>query len=285
MTTLLPATMLRGRVLGISVSQSPDLGRLGMLESHVTVVLGEMARAILASGGTLACGGHLDPGGYPALLLSELGRYARGTSGPLLRVYLAWSEHQRLTRDELTERLNIGNGAEVLCLDPAGRVIREPLAGRGPEAVPESEMNETLKRGSLTAMRRVMAKETDGRVLLGGKRTGFSGNLPGLVEEALFTLEAGTPLYLVAGLGGITVDLVRALGIDDCSWLPPDPGSVPDDPRLVEGKRLLAAKRADPQWCGLLNGLSEDENRRLAAAYRPGEIAALVALGLGRIAA
>jgi hypothetical protein len=34
----------------------------------------------------------------------------------------------------------------------------------------------------------------------------------------------------------------------------------------------------------LSNGLSDQENRQLAATYQPGEVAALVARGLGRCA-
>jgi hypothetical protein len=281
-TPLLRAAALQGRTVGISVSESPDLGRLDLLESHVTVILGEIARVVLASGGTLAYGGRPDPGGYTAFLLSELQRYGHRGPDPLLKVYLAWSEHQRLTRDELAERLDVGSWGEVICLDPDGRVIPEPLANRSPAA--DTGLDDTLKRRALTAMRRVMAENTDGRVLLGGKRSGFAGVMPGLMEEALLTLQAGTPLYLAAGLGGVTVDIVRALDVDDCAWLPPDPDAGPEDPRLAAGRARLAAERNAPEWGGLRNGLSDDENRRLAVTHRPGEIATLVVLGLGRLA-
>lgn len=281
--TVLPAWALHGLSVGVSVSESPDLGRLGLPESHVTVVLGEIAGTVLASGGTLVYGGHLDPGGCTALLLAELRRHGERGPAPLLKVYLPWGEHRRLTRDELEERLAVGPWGTVRCLDPGGRVIPDPLAGRGPGAAPEPDA--ARRSGALTAMRRVLAEDTDGRILLAGKRRGFSGALPGLMEEALLTLESGTPLYLAAGLGGVTADIVRALGIEDCARLPPGPDAVPDDPRLVEGRRLLRAERESARWRGLRNGLSDEENRRLAAERRPAGIAALVALGLGRLTA
>lgn len=53
---------------------------------------------------------------------------------------------------------------------------------------------------SLTAMRRYMAKHTDGRIFIGGKREGFRGNLPGLVEEFLFALDADLPIILQVDL-------------------------------------------------------------------------------------
>lgn len=275
---------LDGRTLAISVSHSPDLGRLGLSETHVTAALGEIARVVLASGGSLAYGGHMDPGGYTAFLLSEVGRHRYGVDAPLLRVFLAWSEHRRLPRAELEQQLDVGTGVEVLCLDPHGRVLADPLAARTGEAASGSDaLDDTVRRDSLTAMRRLMAEETDGRVLLGGMRTGFAGAMPGLMEEALLTLQVGKPLYLAAGMGGVTADIVRALRIDDCAWLPPDPDAPAEDPRPATGWRRLAAERAALGWSGVRNGLSQTENRRLAATHHPGEIAELVALGLGRV--
>ncbi|MFH8417067.1 hypothetical protein [Streptomyces collinus] len=281
MNDLLPPGALKGQTVGISVSDSPDLARLGLTESHVNVVLGEIARTVLASGGTLAYGGHLRPDGYTPFLLSEVQRYERGTE-PLLTVYLAWSEHQHMTREELSERLVVGSWGRVVCLDPDGEVLTDPLAGRGTEPAPRLTPEENAH--ALTSMRRVMAEHTDARILLGGKRANFSGAVPGLMEEALLTLEAGTPLFLVGGLGGVVVDILRALRVDECAWLPPNPTAPPEDPRLAEGRCRLEAVRENPSWPGLHNGLSDEESRRLAAAYRPTEVAALFALGLGRIA-
>jgi hypothetical protein len=87
---------------------------------------------------------------------------------------------------------------------------------------------------------------------------------------------------LAGGFGGITVDILRALRIDEASWLPVLPNPAPEDPRLAEGRRRLEGIAKGPDWRGLINGLTPDETRRLAATHRPGEIADLVALGLGR---
>jgi hypothetical protein len=54
---LLPSEGLRGARIGISVSDSPDLDRLGLLEIHFRLALAEIG--VLVSGGTLAYGGHL----------------------------------------------------------------------------------------------------------------------------------------------------------------------------------------------------------------------------------
>ncbi len=54
---LLPSNAFTGIRLGISVSDSADLARLGLLETHFRLALGEIARCVLVSGGQLAYGG------------------------------------------------------------------------------------------------------------------------------------------------------------------------------------------------------------------------------------
>jgi SLOG-like protein len=96
---LLPSNALKNVRLGISVSDSPDLARLGLLETHFRLALGELARCVLVSGGHLAYGGHLRPDGYTTFLVQELHRYSR-RDRPLL-ICLAWQEHRRLSVGEL----------------------------------------------------------------------------------------------------------------------------------------------------------------------------------------
>ena len=74
---LLPSSALRSRRVGISLSQSPDLARLGLLEAHVKLALGEIARAVLVSGGGLVWGGGLSSDGYTTFVATESQRYAR----------------------------------------------------------------------------------------------------------------------------------------------------------------------------------------------------------------
>lgn len=282
MTTSLPPDALEdraleGRTLAVSVSQSPDLARLGQSEERLRLTLGEVTRVVLRAGGHLAYGGHLDPQGYTSALIDGVDRYGRGDR-PLL-VCLAWPEHRRLPLSELRARLDLGRAGRVVCLDPAGHET-DPAAARGEAAEPTDP---AVARASLTAMRRFVRDSSHGRLLVGGRRGGFQGELPGVLEEAVLALEAATPrpLYLAAGFGGVTADMVRVLGIDDCAWLPGGPERGPEDPRLRAGLERLRAlgRRAVPS-----NGLTRDENHRLAVSRSPAEIAALVALGLGRLA-
>jgi len=279
MPTLLPTEALRGLRIGISVSESPDLERLGLLEIHFRLALAEIARVVLVSGGKIAYGGHLDPTGYTAFLVQELQKYGRRDS-PLL-VCLAWQEHRRLSLSELSARNEeIGLLGRIACLDPAGAEV-DMAYDRGD--VPQPVDDADLRKRSLTSMRRYMGAQTQGRVLLGGKRHGFQGEIPGLMEEALISLDNVQPLYLAGGFGGVTGDIAKALGVDDGNWLPRRPDAPADDPRCVEGRNRLADRATQLGWTGLKNGLSKEENKRLAASHRPSDIAALVSLGLGRL--
>lgn len=281
MDALLPRDSLVGVRVALSVSESPDLTRLGMTEAHLRLAVGEVVRAVLVGGGKLAYGGHLEPTGYTAFLAGELQRYGKRKDRPLV-VCLAWQEHRRLKLSQLEARsAALGLFGEIVCLDPGGNKVR-PGDGRGEDPVPVDD--DEMKRKALTGLRRYMRGETKGCVVMGGKRHGFQGALPGLMEEVLIALERPEPqpVYLAGGFGGVSADIIKALGVDDLAWLPADADAPPDDPRLIDGCERLAALRRSVGWRTPDNGLSADENSRLAATHRPSEIAALVSLGLGR---
>ena len=275
---ILPPNALAGIRLGVSVSDSPDLARLGLLETHFRLALGEIARCVLVSGGHLTYGGHLQPDGYTIFLLHELYRYGRRDRP--LRICLAWPEHRKLTVSELKEQQEaLGLYGRIDFLDQTGNVI-DPYENRTAESSPEA--NEETRKTSLTAMRCYMARHTDARVFIGGKRQGFQGDLPGVVEEALIALESKQPIYLAGGFGGVTTGIIQALDVDDGSWLPAMSDGGSQDERTLKGLNMLADFLRREDWTGLDNGLGDKENRRLAASHRPSEIAALISLGLGR---
>lgn len=275
---LLPRDALAQRWIALSASESPDLDRLGLRDKHVRFALGEIARAVLATGGRLAYGGHLRPDGYTAFLVQELERQQQNEN--LIRLCIAWPVHREMSGTELDAvQRDLPLAARVVYLDLDGKEIDNPMSGRDdrPQPVPHDE----TVRG-LTAMRQFMTEWSDARVLIGGKRSGFTGKLPGLMEEALLALKAERPLYLAAGFGGATLDIARALGLHG-DWPPPVDDEDTSE-QLLEGRRLLMEIADRPGWQMPANGLNEHENYLLASTHRPGEIAALVSLGVGRLA-
>lgn len=277
---ILPPTALHGVRVGVSVSESADLARLGLTEGHFRLALGEIARSVLILGGELAYGGHLNPSGYTVFLASELRRYAR-RDRPLL-VCLAWSEHRRMRLSELkAAEKDLGLHGRIVCLDVDGEPI-QPDAGRNED--PRSENDTGLVARGLTSMRHFMSRNTHGRVLIGGKRAGFQGVMPGLVEEATIALHANQPLFLAGGFGGVTLDMIRAVEPAFADWLPSFSPGATQDPRTQRSLKALEAGTVGQGWRCLNNGLTSDETRHLSATHRPSEIATLVSVGLGRLA-
>ena len=173
----------------------------------------------------------------------------------------------------------MGLYGNITCLDTDGNPI-DPAQGRPEDPVPEND--DDVRKQSLTSLRRYMAGNTEGRIFIGGRHEGFQGDLPGLVEEAIIALEVGQPIYLAGGFGGVTIDIAQALGVDDGLWFPVRPDAPAPDERLTRGLGILADMRKQAGWTGLENGLTDEENAKLAATHRPSEIAALISLGLGR---
>jgi len=264
--------------LGISASESPDLARLGLVETHFRVALSEITRSVLLAGGGIIYGGRLDPNGYTDFVTRELQRYAR-RNRPLMAC-LSWDNHVNMSEQSLRDyRDELGLFGHVVCLDPEGTAV--PLSGAAVHR-PQGIVDDALRRRSLSGLRRFMTAQQRGRVFIGGRRRGFLGIMPGIVEELVMTIEAGQPVYLAAGFGGVTYDLACAVGVHSGDW-PLTAGEGPPDPAHTRGLAALREAIAARGYSVLSNGLSEDENRALAQTHRPGEIASLITRGLGRV--
>jgi hypothetical protein len=275
---LVKSDALVGVHVGISVSDSADMARLGLAPRHAELAIGEIARAIIVGGGSLAYGGRIKPSGFTQQLMNEVRRY--GTTRPSLTIYLALPEHQKLSLSELDETdRELGTWGRLITLDEEG----SPISWRNGRP-PEGSLVESAeqRQASFSSLRRFMTEDTEARVLLGGQLRRFEGAMPGVIEEALFAVRARQPLYLAGGFGGATTAAARALEAGRFDWLPSDLPQGQKDPRVVDSLRLLVGAADDAGWSAQSNGLSEEENNVLAASHRPGEVASLVVLGLAR---
>ncbi|MFE6759483.1 hypothetical protein ACFVDQ_38800 [Streptomyces sp. NPDC057684] len=279
MSSALSADALRGTRIGVSVGTSADLHALGLDEARFRTALGDLVRLLLSAGGSLAYGGNLRQDGYTGLLLEQV-RAVAPMSRPLLNC-LAWYEHRATPLSELVARREeFARHGEIVCLSIDGEPV-DPAEGRGEEPVPGSDP--ATRARALTGMRRHLAGRVDGQLLLGGKRGGFLGSLPGLLEEALLALEADRPCYLAAGFGGVTADIARTLGVDTAPDVPRPSDAASPDPRLGDGVRRLRALMDEPGRTDLHNGLTAEENRALAGTRSPLEIVSLTAVGVERL--
>ena len=100
----------------------------------------------------------------------------------------------------------------------------------------------------------------------------FKGAMPGLAEEALLSLEARQPLYVMGGFGGCARDIAETIGLVD-----PWAGSRADWPGRA---RFKPYSNRD-----LNNGLGEDENAVLAKTPHVDQAVALIIRGLVNVIA
>ena len=276
---LAPSDSLRDVRVGLSVSDSGDLGRLGLSTAHAEQAVGEVARAVLVAGGSLVYGGRVKPSGFTQYLMHEIRRYGRDDE-PALTLCLAVPEHHKLSHSELDDiDRTLGTRGRIVCLDAEGREITGILSSkaRGPDALAEPDAAHAY-----SSMRRYLAAITDARVLIGGKLSGFAGAMPGIVEEAIVAVQAQQPLYVSAGFGGAAALVAQRLQLDDLSWAPEDFPARPDDERIDRGLQMLDAAAASSGWNAMSSGLDEQGVRQLAASHRASEIASLVVRGLAR---
>ncbi len=263
-----PATSRRLQSIAISISESPDMAAFGLGEGHLRHAMAEIALYLLSSGKNLIYGGDLRSHGFTELLFQLVLRYRRvGDHSAKVVDYLAWPVHIGMKTDDLASRArSTCDFAQLSLLRKDG----EPLAMEDRQAFPSHEPDDAEWKTGLTAMRRTMRSHSDARIVLGGRVAGYRGRMPGIAEEALLSLESQQPVFLAGGFGGCTRDIAETLGLVD-TWA----GSRPTWPGRQDFK--LYRER------DLRNGLTGDENRKLAHTPHVDQVVALMLRGLGRL--
>jgi hypothetical protein len=268
---LIPTDALKKTDVAISVSDSQDLGRLGLTPDHCRLAVAEVARGILLAGGRITYGGRLRPAGFTQILMDEVRRYGDGRKS--LTICVSEDQHREISQDDLKAiDKSLGTSAQLVLLDAAGQEV--DLYARQLPVGPDSNPAEAL-----TAMRRFITDRTNARVLVGGQLTNYLGSVPGIIEEAILSMAASQPVYVAGGFGGAAAAVASSLGIDDHAWGPGDfPAGI--DQFAVQGALVKLAQLAEKT--NVSDGLHEGERKLLAASHRPGDIATLMLLGLAR---
>jgi hypothetical protein len=256
---------LDGRCIAISISESPDMGVLGLGKEHLEDAMTEIARHLLACGASLAYGGDLRAGGFTELLFEVVNRYRPNKAIEKINVrnFLAWPVHVSMSALEIEERRAALEGvAELVLLAPDGS---ELMADEG---APDQQLTTVDWEDGLTAMRKTMAAAVDARIVLGGRTTDFRGRLPGIAEEALIQMQNNSPLYVLGGFGGCSLGIASAMGLRR------------DGYDLADWKGLENFTSRSSQ--DLKNGLDFEENFILANTVHVDQAVALVLRGLLR---
>ena len=181
--------------------------------------------------------------------------------------YLAWPVHIRDTATGLERYASdLAGSAGLIFFSLDGR--RWTMAER--HIAPQAQPTEAEWAQGLTAMRKAMRDETHARIVLGGRVEGYKGAMPGIAEEALLSLHAGQPLFLIGGFGGCARDVAETLGLVS--------PSLAYRPAWKGREAFEGFKGAD-----LSNGLTSEENTTLIHTPHVDQAVTLILRGLLRL--
>ncbi|WP_417591394.1 hypothetical protein [Owenweeksia hongkongensis] len=287
-------TAITGKIIGLSISESEDLAKLGFGYAHLEDAKIEIARHLLSCGATLMYGGDLRDNGHTRKLFELVENYKIANmpeDHKMLINVLGWPLQQTLTtelRASLSDRISFAETGLPSDLE------KERLSAK-------QHLSKDLTNGqryhwarTMTYMREYMTKENDARVILGGKTSGYKGKYPGIVEEAYLSIEAGKPTFIVGAFGGAAADVIQALNSRTPQRLSAE---YQFQNVLAEGTAQYYNEHK-PKSCppieyqtlikffeskgvnSLNNGLSEEENKRLVETMHIPEMVALILKGL-----
>ncbi len=285
--------IFNGIKIAVSVSNNEELEQLGLSENHLKDITIEVARYLIANGATLLYGGDLRKEGFTRLF-AELSYQYKFLNDKTFRFinYFPFPNSNSLT-------LEVKADFVKQQVEPIVIEVPKHLGDvdKKREYDPFNNIEDRYVFSEcFSDMRNIMANDSHARILLGGKQGKFLGYLPGIVEEAYFSLKANKPVYIVGGFGGAAKSLSKIICggvseeltnefqysnqfIQNFKQEYSEKASVPIDyDNLID-----FFKQFNLDSFSELNGLSPDENIVLFESQNIHEIVFLVMKGLKQI--
>jgi hypothetical protein len=285
--------ILKGKTIGISISESDNLSELGYGVPHLKDAVIEIARYILASGGKLAYGGDMRQGGFTELIFDLLAYYkADKTLQPHERFY-SYLAYPLSTTLSLEKQAELRQNVSFKKVAPP---VDLQIANSNEFLKPDTPENLYVWTRCLTKMREEMETECNARIFIGGRTKGFKGKCAGILEELLIALEQNHPVYLVGAFGGITKDAIEALKRNKPESFSNEYYFDNDDYKkmflLFNGKHpdntinylkyLSILQKIGLNKIAEQNGLSVEDNLRLTTTPHISEVVYLILKGLNK---
>lgn len=284
---------LQGKRIAISVSESEELEQLGLSEHHIKDISIEIARYLIVNGATLLYGGDLRNGGFTELFsdLSYQYKYLSDKDRKFVN-YFPFPNSRAITTDICATFFKTQVKAKILKIPKS--------VGNINIAKKYDPFNSVEDRFILSEcyadMRKIMANESDARIILGGRQKNFTGYYPGIVEETFHSLNAGKAVYLLGGFGGATKSIINIITGSRPSQLTNDFQFDTDFLKnfrdFASGKSLVKLdydfifdffKQYSVESLSKQNGLTSDENEILFESTNIHEIVFLIIKGLQKI--
>lgn len=239
---------LNGKRVGLSVSDAPagDLIARGYTEELINEVSNLFVNRLLDLGAGVVLGHDWREDGIMNAIYRQAVRVDspyqnRGRGAPLIENFVPWPREPHLSDAEKgwnrnllsAEQFRPSSNGEYKNIDALLRQaqtqrakaeqIRSDLKNTGCskeeienecyQQVPEYALYSAI---TLTEMRKTLAKNTEARICLGGQTTGYSGLVPGVLEEAYYSAkkQEDYSLYFCGVAGGLTSIMGQGLSTD-----------------------------------------------------------------------
>jgi hypothetical protein len=198
--------------VGISISDVANngYGRIHLPATQTTRLAQDMARHLLARSATLIYGGDLREDGFTEFILNEAVALKSRLNSDNIYVenHLAWPLHiadSKLTAWRAKYRDVMVTVNHNIPDDILGEIDQEHFLS------PSSPENKYYWSRCLTEMRQESIANTNARVCVGGKLSGYCGKMPGVLEEILIAISNGQPIYLLGAFGGVVGEVCKSL--------------------------------------------------------------------------
>jgi hypothetical protein len=277
--------------VNLSISESDESAGLGFPVSELQRTLLRLVAIFLGHGARLSLGHDWRDDGVMESVWTFVERYRptekSGRNEALITNLLPWPDRTRLKPKDLK------------ALRPSLRVETVGLPDWvSVRSAKTPSYAKTIRVIALTHLRLRLTEISDARICIGGRVTDFQGLYPGIVEEALLSIHARKPLYLVGLLGGaagLLIDTLlgrkaaarrlSAIGAARTETLPtllrvPEPYAYAGRGKEYVGSTL---RRLGIEGLSTLNGLSRSENQKLFRVETIDEALEIILTGIQRV--
>ncbi|GFE59582.1 TIR domain-containing protein [Geobacter sp. AOG2] len=203
---------LNGLRVGISISEVPSDG---FQENHLPLnqsirLAQDLARHLLARSATLIYGGDLRKNGFTEFILDEAIALKNRLNTDVIHVenHLSWPIH-KADKEMTAWRANYKAVMDTVEYDIPDDIAND--IDKDNFLPPSTPQNKYIWSRCLTEMRVLSIDSSHARICAGGKLSGYSGKMPGVLEEILIAIDKSKPIYLLGAFGGVVGDVCKVL--------------------------------------------------------------------------
>lgn len=289
--------LLEGKKIALSIGNLSEAEheRNGFGFIHELDIFIEFVRYLFAAEADVIYAGYLEGSSFTKPLIEMATEYRREDGRPRIYNPIGWPHCDKIGEGDEAHYTGLVKFKKFGLDSKIVEIIKED---------PQSQ-NENHVLGAImanSASRNYMPKIENARIIMGGRLEGYSGFVPGVLEEAYRALEADKPLFVIGGLGGCAEAICRILVGEPIPELLSDAyvketgtyrskiqtynkfENLLDELAVVPVSPEALAKAIQAKGiAGLKNGLSESENLQLFKTRHVPEMVSLVLKGLSKV--